>query len=167
MDDYPKIGLSQYPWTDPIHVCDPSVGFPSLKNVLDMVWLWTTTMDKLSLIWTPSVAPLSLCHPYHCWLDTWWFFIGWRILQVTCQDDLKLDILDVDTWHNPPVAYQSRRFVLQKYCHMAHSNWFTSFQCPTLLPINRAIPLLPSHISHIFFSDINRPTPCLEVSFHP
>ena len=101
MDDYPKIGRSQHPWTDPIHVSNPSIGFPSLQNLLDVVWLWTTIMDELSLIWTPSVAPLSLCRPCHCWLDTWWFFIGWRILQVACQDDLKSNVLDVDIWHNP------------------------------------------------------------------
>ena len=50
---------------------------------------------------------------------------------------------------------------------MAHSSWFMSLQCPTLLLINRAIPLLPLHISYIFFFDLNRPTHHLEVSFCP
>ena len=41
------------------------------------------------------------------------------------------------------------------------------FSVPTLLTINRVIPLLPSYISHIFFSDISRLTPRLEVSIRP
>ena len=41
------------------------------------------------------------------------------------------------------------------------------FNIPTLLTINRGIPFLPFYISHIFFSDISRLAPRLEVSFCP
>ena len=77
------------------------------------------------------------------------------------------EIKGLRCWHMrnlgglPVVSFRS----LKKNRHMAHSNWFMSFQCPTLLTINRTIPFLPSHISHIFFSDISCPVLCLKVSF--
>ena len=69
-------------------------------------------------------------------------------------------------WCNPDGLLVTS-FRSSKNYHVVHSNLFASFQYPTLLTINRAIPLLPSHISHIFFSNLNRPVPRLEVSFHP
>ena len=85
------------------------------------------------------------------------FFIGRRIFQVACQGDLGSNVLDVDTWRNPS-NLQIALFRSSKNCHVAYFGWLASFQCPTLLPINRGIPFLPSHISHIFFSNISRPS---------
>ena len=80
--------------------------------------------------------------------------------------NMKSNASDVDTWRNPSGLLVAL-FRFSKNRHVAHSNWFTLFQGPTLLTINSAIPLLTSHISHIFFSDISHPALHLGVSFHP
>ena len=61
-------------------------------------------------------------------------------------------------------ASGSRHFISQEFCHVAHFNWFASLQCPILLVINRRMPLLPSHISHISFLETSGPAHHLEVS---
>ena len=80
--------------------------------------------------------------------------------------NLKLNVPDVDTWCDLG-ACLSRRFIHQEKCHVAHSDWFMSFQYLGLSPINSGIPLLPSQISHIFSFDLCRPAPCLGVFFRP
>ena len=78
--------------------------------------------------------------------------------------NLKLNVPDVDMWCNLE-ACLSHHFVLQEKCHVARSDWFMSFQYLGLSLINSGIPLLPSHISHIFSSDLCRSAPCLGVFF--
>ena len=113
-----------------------------------------TNLDELTLDWSLSVAPFSMCRPCYCWLDTWWFSIGWGVLLVAYQVNLKLNISDVGTWRDPRGLLVTS-FRSSKNCHVAHYGWLIWFQCPTLLTINSSIPLLPSHIPHIFFSNIS------------
>ena len=80
--------------------------------------------------------------------------------------NLKLNVPNVDTWCDLG-ACLSRCFVLQEKCHVAHSDWFMSFQYLGLSLINSGIPLLPSHISHIFSPDLCCLAPRLGVFFHP
>ena len=80
--------------------------------------------------------------------------------------NLKLNVLDVDTWCDLG-ACLLHRFVLQEKCHVAHFDWFMSFQYLGLSPINSEIPLPPFHFSHIFSSNLYHPAPHLGVFFRP
>ena len=77
---------------------------------------------------------------------------------------MKLNTPNVDMWCDLGTCSLCR-FVFQEKCHVARSGWFMSFQCLGLLPINSAIPLLPSYISHIFSSNICHLVPRLGVFF--
>ena len=60
-------------------------------QVIDMVCIWMTTMDKRSKLVFPSLAPLSLCDPHHhCFFKYKSFIKG---IFEGCTKD-------VDTWLN-------------------------------------------------------------------
>ena len=126
------------------------------------------------LIWTNMIfmdGPCS-CLWCFCWVS---FLLKWSGCDLVMDDyhgraKLNLNphqlplcpcvlVLDVDRWLDPN-GVQVTSFRSSKNCHLVYSGWLALFQCPTLLPINRAILLLPSHISHIFFSDTSHPS-CL------
>ena len=79
---------------------------------------------------------------------------------------MRLDVPDVDMWCDLEVCL-SRRFILQEKYQVAHSDWFTLFQCLVLSHINSGISFLLSYISHIFSPDLCRPAPRLGVFFRP
>ena len=63
MDDQPNLDDCNILWRDLVHVWGTSIGLLLLSNPMDMCLPWTTIMDELNLVWTLSVAPLSLCRP--------------------------------------------------------------------------------------------------------
>ena len=64
---------------------------------------------------------------------------------------LGLDALDIATWLNPDGLHVASFGFLENH-HVALSGWSVSLRYPSLLPINRLIPLLPSHF--LIFSSL-------------
>ena len=128
---------------------------------LDMLWSWMTSKDGLTFN-DPHQLPFCPCVVCHCCFDLWWF---------------DFDLMMIFFFRPCPKCWhmvQSRGSFIMSFRSLREVPrgfvWLVaSFQWLGLSPINSGIPLLRSHISYIFSSDLCRPAPHLGVSVfsHP
>ena len=116
---------------------------------------WTTTQGRVTF----SVYPHQLL-PCPCFVYNFFFFLIFKF------SNFWIFYLIVDMWCDLEVCL-SCHFILRGKCHVFPFSWSRRFLWLASLPINSRIPLLPFHISNIFFFDICRPAPRLEVFSRP
>ena len=87
----------------------------------------------LVLVLSMSLSPLHAAIPY--WLED-------CLVKCQCASRSIVQMLTSGLIQRPTSCVVS---LFKKTCHVACSGWITSLQCPSLLPINSQLPLLPSH----------------------